>query len=341
MTIGESELKPRAGRGPTRYLPREELRELARIRPWQSFGSIAWTWGVIAACWAWYCVRPGPLSFAVGWIVVSGRHLALAILMHEGAHRLLSRNKRLNDWVASWFTAYPIMLSVHVYRTIHLQHHRATWTDADPDRGLAKPFPITKKSFLRKVVRDLSGITGLSRYRLLARLSAGLSPEGSGLSGSSLRQATVRFVKVQYGFLITNLLIFLGLLGAGHPEAFLLLWWLPALTGYSLVLRIRSIAEHAVVSDPQDELKQTRTTLAPFWLRFLIAPHNVNYHLEHHLFMFIPHYNLRKAHRLLERAGVLERAEVAKSYLEVLSKATSRIGDDLNKQRGGLLPRAG
>ena len=190
-------------------------------------------------------------------------------------------------------------------------------------------------------MRDLSGITGLSRYRLLARLSAGLSPEGSGLSGSSLRQATVRFVKVQYGFLITNLLIFLGLLGAGHPEAFLLLWWLPALTGYSLVLRIRSIAEHAVVSDPQDELKQTRTTLAPFWLRFLIAPHNVNYHLEHHLFMFIPHYNLRKAHRLLERAGVLERAEVAKSYLEVLSKATSRIGDDLNKQRGGLLPRAG
>ena len=330
------------GTGPTRYLPRDELRALARIRPLQSLGSIAWTWGVILACFAYYCSFPGVLSFVVGWIVISGRHLALAILMHEGAHRLLFRNKRLNDWVASWFTAYPIMLSVHVYRTIHLQHHKATWTDADPDRGLAKPFPITKRSFARKVVRDLSGLTGLSRYRLIARLSAGLSPQGSGLSGSSLWQAVTRFVSVQYGFLITNLVLLLGLSLAGHPEAFLLLWWLPALTGYSLVLRIRSIAEHAVISDPSDELNQTRTTLAPFWLRFLIAPHNVNYHLEHHLFMFIPQYNLPKAHRLLARAGVLSRAEVAKSYLEMLKKATSRVGEDPRKPRGSpLLPNAG
>jgi fatty acid desaturase len=327
--------------GPTRYLPRAELRALARIKPWRSLGSIAWTWGVIIACLAWYCASPGVLSFAVGWIVISGRHLALAILMHEGAHRLLLRNKRLNDWVSSWFTAYPIMLNVHVYRTIHLQHHRATWTDSDPDRGLARPFPITKRSFARKVARDLSGLTGLARYRLLARLSAGLPPEGSGLSGSSLWQAASRFVRVQYGFLITNLVLLLALSAADHPEAFLLLWWLPALTGYSLVLRIRSIAEHAVISDPNDELKQTRTTLAPFWLRFLIAPHNVNYHLEHHLFMFVPHYNLKKAHRLLSASGVLSGAEVAKSYLEVLKKATSRVGADLKKQRGTPLPNAG
>jgi fatty acid desaturase len=233
------------------------------------------------------------------------------------------------------------MLSVHAYRTIHLQHHKATWTKADPDLSLATPFPITKKSMLRKIGRDLFGITGFERYRLIARLSAGLSPRGKGLGGVPFRKALSSFVSVQKGFLITNAVLFAGLAAAGHPEAFFLLWWLPALTGYSLVLRLRSIAEHAVVSDPADELRQTRSTLAPFWLRFLIAPHNVNLHLEHHLFMFVPHYHLAKAHRMLRAAGVLERAEIAKSYWEVLRKATSATQERGPRSRGTLLPNGG
>jgi len=100
-------------------------------------------------------------------------------------------------------------------------------------------------------------------------------------------------------------------------------WWLPAWTGYSVVLRIRSIAEHACISDPGDPLRQTRTTLAPAWLRFFVAPHHVNYHLEHHLFMTVPHYNLPRAHRALDAAGVLAHAEVAPNYRQVLRRAAS------------------
>lgn len=328
----------RARTGPTRYLSREQLKELGRIRPWKSAFSIAWTWAFILGSLALYCFHPSVLTFAIGWVIASGRHLALAILMHDGAHRLLFRNKTWNDRVATWFTAAPIMLNVHVYRTVHLQHHRATWTAADPDLGLATPFPVTKRSFLRKVLRDLSGVTGFQRYRLIARLSAGLPPTGRGFGGVSAWRALRSFVAVQRGFLITNAILLAAVSALGHPEAFFLLWWLPALTGYSLVLRLRSIAEHAVVTDPTDELRQTRTTLAPFWLRFLIAPHDVNYHLEHHLFMFVPHYNLKKAHVLLRKAGILERAEIATSYWQVLRKATSRSGPDVAKRRGSLLP---
>jgi fatty acid desaturase len=311
-----------------KYLPRDALHELGRIRPLRSAFSIVWTWAWILGCITLYCLRPGVLTVAIGWVIVSGRHLALAVLMHEAAHRLLLRHKAWNDRIGSWFTAMPIMLSLHAYRALHLQHHRATWTDRDPDLGLAKPFPITRKSFRRKVLRDLSGVTGYQRYRSIARISAGLSPLGKGLGGRSLASALGRFASVQRGFLLSNALLLAFAIAAGRPEAFLLVWWLPALTGYSLVLRIRSIAEHAMVGDPTDELRQTRTTLAPFWLRFLMAPHEVNYHLEHHLFMFVPHYNLPKAHALLAAAGVLERAEIATGYREVLRKATSRIGDD-------------
>jgi fatty acid desaturase len=307
----------------TRYLPAAELKKLAKLNPWKGLGSIAFTWLCIFGAVTLYCARPGVLTFAIGWLVVSSRHLALAVLMHEGAHRLILKNRIWNDRVATWLTARPIMLDVELYRRVHLQHHKATWTDADPDLGLAKPFPVTRRSLARKIARDLTGIAGVRRYLFLIRLWAGLNPMGKGLGGVSLAKAARTFVKNQAGFLAINAGFFALTALARHPEAFFLLWVLPALTGYSLVLRLRSIAEHAAVSDPSDELRQTRTTLAPFWLRFLIAPHDVNYHLEHHLFMFVPHYNLAKAHRLLARAGVLERAEIAPSYWSVLKTASS------------------
>lgn len=305
------------------YLDRKQLAELKRLDPWRGLGSVIWSWGIIFACLGLYVWRPGPLTFLIGFVIISGRHLALAILMHEAAHYLILPNRRRNDWIGQWLLAQPIMLDVFAYRQIHFQHHKETWTDADPDLGLAKPFPITRRSFARKVARDLTGLTGLKRYRMIARLSAGLSPFGHGLEGTPWWIALARFALRQKGFLSSNALLLAGLSVLGHPEAFFLLWWLPALTGYSLVLRLRSIAEHAAVSDPGDELKQTRTTLVPLWLGFFIAPHHVNYHLEHHLFMFIPHYRLPRAHRLLGEAGVLEQAEVAPSYLEVLRRATS------------------
>lgn len=306
-----------------RYLSQEQLAELRKLSPVRGLASVAWTWGWILAAFGLYVAKPGLLTFAAGWVIVSSRHLALAILMHEAAHCLLVRKKRWNDWLGNWFCAYPIMLETVVYRWIHLQHHRATWTSADPDLELATPFPVSKRSMLRKLLRDLTGRTGFRRYRAIARLSAGLSPNGRGLEGRSPGAALGTFVRNQRGFLVTNALFLAGFCAFGHPEGFLLLWWLPALTGYSVVLRLRSIAEHAAITDPANELLQTRTTLAPFWLRFLMAPHHVNYHLEHHLFMFVPHYHLPRAHRMLAQAGVLARAEVAASYWQVLKRASS------------------
>jgi len=308
---------------PTDYLTRAEISRLNRRSTWKGLAAIAWSWGWIGACLAAFCVHPGVLTFLVGWVIVSGRHLGLAILMHDAAHRPLLPSKKWNDRLGAWLAAYPMMTDMQVYRSIHLKHHKATWTEDDPDLSLATALPVTRASFRRKMIRDLTGRTGWQRYRFIARVSAGLSGNGKGLEGATLRSVLTRFARRQYGFLISNAALLAAVSAAGHPEAFFLLWWLPALTGYSVVLRIRNIAEHAVIADPVDPLRNTRTTLAPFWLRFILAPYNVNYHLEHHLFMSVPWYNLPKAHRLLREKGILDRAEVAASYLEVLRKATS------------------
>jgi fatty acid desaturase len=126
-----------------------------------------------------------------------------------------------------------------------------------------------------------------------------------------------------YGVAITNAIL-LGILTAcGHPALYLL--WIAAwLTSYSLVMRIRSIAEHAMVPDQSDDLRNTRTTLARWWERLFIAPNRVNYHLEHHLLMTVPHYHLPRLHRMLRERGVLDGACVTTGYRGVLQLAASR-----------------
>ena len=89
--------------------------------------------------------------------------------------------------------------------------------------------------------------------------------------------------------------------------------------------RIRAIAEHALTPDADDPLGNTRTTLARPWERLLIAPNRVNYHLEHHLLMTVPHYRLPEMHERLRERGLLARACVETGgYPAVLRRAAAQ-----------------
>ena len=103
---------------------------------------------------------------------------------------------------------------------------------------------------------------------------------------------------------------------------FLLLWLLPSFTYYSLIIRIRNISEHAVTPGNND-FDNTRTTKSTVLTRFLMVPHNVNYHLEHHLFTRCPWYNLPKAHSMMIENGYKDKMCLETSYKNVLLKAVS------------------
>ena len=58
--------------------------------------------------------------------------------------------------------------------------------------------------------------------------------------------------------------------------------------------------------------------------RLLFAPASVNYHLEHHLLMTVPHYRLPRLHAILRERGLLEGALLTEGgYREVLQRATA------------------
>lgn len=292
-------------------LTRDEVHSLLAMHDLRSWMSLAIDWGIVGASFALVAVWPNPLTIVVALFLIGARQLGFAVLMHEASHRSLFSNRRVNDWVGNWLAAYPIWSDLRPYRPYHLKHHAKTGSEEDPDIGLVRPFPITRRSLWRKVWRDLSGQTGRkfaigAWKRTFARW--GKDPEAR---------------RAAQGVLITNLVL-LGLLTlVGHPALYLL-WAGAWLTTHTLVTRIRSIAEHALTRDPSDPLGNTRTTVASWWERLLIAPNGVNYHLEHHLLMTVPHYNLARMHRLLRERGVLDRACVDDGYIGVLARASAR-----------------
>ena len=244
--------------------------------------------------------------------------------MHDAAHRLLFRNAALNDWAGAWLCGAPVGANLGRYRPYHLAHHRHTQTGQDPDLALSAPFPISRQSFGRKLRRDVLGVTGYQRRK--QQMQAAMGAQGS------LALRLRRLLIEEQEFLLFNAVLF-GLLALlGYWWLYPTLWLLPLLTWYQLISRIRNIAEHAVVTDNMDPLRNTRTTLTNLCMRLVLAPYWVNYHLEHHLLVFTPCWKLPQAHRMLCDRGLAPRMELARGYLEVLRKATANPldGNDAN-----------
>ncbi len=291
---------------------RAEIQDLLRVSSARGWLSIAINWGLVAAAFALVAAWPNPLTVVVALFVIGARQLGCAILMHDAAHRTLLADRRWNDWAGSWLCAYPVWTDLFAYRPYHLQHHAKNWTAEDPDLGLVTPFPITRASLRRKLGRDLTGRTG----RKFARAAWARSRARWRAGDADGRRALV-------GFLVTNGLLLAVLTAFGRPWLYLL-WAGAWLTTHTLVTRVRAIAEHAMVPDPADPLRNTRTTLVRGWERLLVAPNHVNFHLEHHLLMTVPHYRLPRMHRMLAERGLLDGALVTRGYRAVLARAASR-----------------
>lgn len=277
-------------------------------------------WGTIAAAVALVTLWPNPLTWLIAVTVVGARQLGLAILMHEAAHGGLHSNKTINEWTGQWLCAVPVGADLASYRSYHLQHHKFTQQPEDPDLSLSAPFPITKESFYRKAVRDLTGQTFVKqRLPLFLSLFKRATPADAISHESFVASGADKMAR----FLGVNALMFVVFWLAGAGIWFFGVWVFAMATWLPLVTRIRNIAEHACTSTGPDPFSHARTTLANPIERLFIAPYWVNYHAEHHLFMYMPCYRLPEAHRLLAEKCLIQRVEVSSGYADVLRLATS------------------
>ncbi|MEO0721900.1 MAG: fatty acid desaturase family protein [Pseudomonadota bacterium] len=303
---------------PLDLFSKEEWAWVSARNDWLGLGQIVHCWGIIALAIAAVAWQPWIIPLAIP--IVGARQLGLVILMHDAAHGGLHTNRKVNDFVGHWFCGAPIGSHVKAYRTYHLTHHKFAQQPEDPDLILSKPFPVTKASLRRKIIRDLTGQTFYKQRvnQFANALGIGIRPgKGAENRSQSAREAVIPM-------LITNAILFAILALAGVWWAFFAVWLLPMATWFMMVTRLRNIAEHAVVPDNQDPMRHARTTLTHGWEGLLIAPYWVNYHCEHHMFMHLPSYRLGRAHKALARKGVTERMEVQRGYRSVLAMATAK-----------------
>src|SRR5271168_5332750 len=128
----------------------EQIRELSQPKAGRTAVAIAVDWIFIAAGFTLLIAAPGPLTWAFCFLLMARQQLALAIVMHDGAHRRLFKSARWNDIVAQFFCSAPLFFSMYSYQKLHLKHHRDPLAADDPDLSLIGGYPISKASFLRK-----------------------------------------------------------------------------------------------------------------------------------------------------------------------------------------------
>jgi fatty acid desaturase len=288
---------------------------------------LLFNYAVIGLCFASVIIFPFFWVWIIAAAVLAGRQLGLAILMHDCAHSAFFETKKQNQWFGTWLCAAPIFADLDQYRTYHLEHHRTAGSEEDPDRSNYIHYPVSMQSFRRKLVRDLSGVTGLKILILLWKMNAGTVKYQ--LSYDENKKTAVLPISDQLFNVLKNLgpslifhAIFIAIFAVSQILWAYSLWWLAWMTFYMVFSRIRNAAEHAATSNSHslNPLENTRTTLARPWERLFVAPNYVNYHLEHHLMFTIPPYRLAEFHEELKKHRILPAENLAAGYGEVLRK---------------------
>jgi len=287
------------------------IREISAVALWPYLLVAVWDWGVILGA-AFASEASGTWwTYPIACLLIAGRQHAFFALSHEAAHYRISNRRLWNDVFSNSFFAYPVLFDTVAYRQNHLKHHSHLNTDQDPDwvrkiplRQWQFPMPL---SYLRKNLPAFVLWYGPKEWILIMLQLARVLPVQNILQPESLRRVGIR--AAYYGAAFAAISYF-GLLALVAKY-----WVVPLVFVFPSLQRVRSVAEHFGLARTHD-LNQTRNVMAPWYERMLFAPHNIHYHLDHHLISSVPFYNLPRLHRiLLENATFRELAHENTSYV--------------------------
>lgn len=304
-----------------------KIKEYSQLRPIVSLSWLVIDWTVIFISIYLSIKLNNFLFYLFSILIIGSRQHAIGVLSHDIVHFRFMKNRKLADFIGNLFMTWPMFYTIPGFRSMHLRHHSKVNTLEDPDwvRRKGKSdwvFPMESKRLYKMLFMD---ITGLNLYQNIQKV---FLPK----SDKKLKSDFQKLSKFYYlGMALFYITLFTSFSYFNLWTEYFLYWIIPYFTWFKFIKRLRAIGEHFCISDQSvDEL--TRTTLIGPLESFFIAPHNINYHAEHHRWASIPWYNLKAFHSYLDKSDQFQKMGhlTSKGYLRGVLKEVP-IGCELNK----------
>ena len=272
---------------------KETIEDLKTINPFRTLFSFLHIWIslIISYFLIFYIVHSFGLLSALFLIPLSvfiaTRLNALAVQIHEASHFLLFSSKKINDIFCNYFGAYWILNNVESYRKTHLKHHRHLHTENDPDKDLYEIYnnDKTRSSPIFYFIQDIFLITALKRIKTYYKEKK-----------TNRNDVNSEYIKHIFFKVLTQILILSLFFAIFNPLHALFLWFafwfIPLFCFFPVIIRIRIVAEHFLQNNAQGRSFVSRTTNGNRIINYLLGA-CMEYHFEHHLIPYIPHYNLK------------------------------------------------
>jgi fatty acid desaturase len=284
---------PTLSRQSAGVLSAEQVRELASLRPRDRAGNWAFlglTWAVIIGAFAAAGLYTRWWTIVLAFLVISAQQQSLLNVEHDCIHASFTRDKKRDQLIGIALCASPCGSPWHATRARHLAHHRLITTPDDPDHAL---HDTADKASKWALVRYF-GLGLLGGYAVMVLLSGAPSTVGRSEKIRDLRN------------LVVSQLVIWGATWAAFGDwwLYLAVWVLPLVTLTTVCHLIRSFIEHAVLTDerPRHDNLLVSIRSNPLELAFL-APFNMNYHAEHHLYPAVPARRLPDVREALAEAA--------------------------------------
>jgi fatty acid desaturase len=267
----------------------EDARALATLRGRDRISNVAYlaaTWAIIVGAMAAAATWTSWWTVALAFVIISSRQQALLNVEHDCIHTSFTRDKRRDAVVGIVLAASPCGSPWHATRARHLAHHRLITTAEDPDL----PLHDTAGKATKIALARYFGLGLLGGYAVMVLLKGSPSTVG--------RAAKLRDLR--------NLVLAQAALWAVTWWAFgwwdyLLLWVLPLVTLTTVCHLLRSFVEHAVLTTERPDHDNLLISIQSNPVeRAIVAPFNMNFHAEHHLYPAVPARRLPELRRALE-----------------------------------------
>jgi fatty acid desaturase len=266
---------PAVGKG--RLLELDTARQLAALRPRDRISNTAYLasiWVIVAAAVAVAAAWTHWWTIAIAFVVISSRQQALLNVEHDCIHASFTRDRRRDALIGIALCASPVGSPWHATRARHLAHHRLITTPDDPDL----PLHDTADKASRGALAKYFAVGLLGGYALMVLVK-----------GSPSNVERAQKIRDLRNLVIAQSVLWAAMWLTVGWWAYPVLWVLPLVTLTTGCHLLRSFVEHAVLTEERPDHDNLLVSIVSNPVeRAFVAPFNMNYHAEHHLYPAVP-----------------------------------------------------